>query len=95
MSSKCLKNVGLYKSFGIGRCSFLHSLLTQARRLANSQASASNAGVPGDPNLPESNCSQENVPQVSHRGQLSAKIKGIKQLSRYSIHDKQVLKLPG
>ena len=49
---QCLKNVGLYNSFGIGRCSFLHSLLTQAIRLANSQASASNGGVPGDPNLP-------------------------------------------
>ena len=36
----------------------------------------------------------ENVPQVSHPGQLSAKIKGIKQLSWYSIHDKQVLELP-
>ena len=35
----------------------MHSLLTQARRLANSQASSSNAGVPGDPNSPESNCS--------------------------------------
>ena len=54
---QCLKNVGLYNSFGIGRCSFLHSSLTQASRLAISQASASNAGVPGDPNLPESNCS--------------------------------------
>ena len=53
---QCLKNVGLYNSFGIGRCSFLHSSITQARRLANSQASASNAGVPGDPNSPESNC---------------------------------------
>ena len=31
--------------------------LTRASRLANSQASASKAGVPGDPNLPESNCS--------------------------------------
>ena len=38
---------------------------------------------------------RENVPQVSHPGQLLAKIKGIKQLSRYSIHDKQVLELPG
>ena len=37
----------------------------------------------------------ENVPQVSHPGQLLAKIKGIKQLSWYSIHDKQVLELPG
>ena len=54
---QCLKNVGLYNSFGIGRLSFLHSSLTRARRLANSQASASNAGVPGDPNSPESNCS--------------------------------------
>ena len=54
---QCLKNMGLYNSFGIGRCSFLHSSLTQASRLANSQVSASNAGVPGDPNSPESNCS--------------------------------------
>ena len=54
---QCLKNVGLYNSFGIGRFSFLHSSLTRARILANSQASASNAGVPGDPNSPESNCS--------------------------------------
>ena len=38
---------------------------------------------------------RENVPKVSHPGQLSAKIKGIKQLSQYSIHDKQVLELPG
>ena len=43
---QCLKNVGLYNSFGISRFSFWHSLLTQAGRLANSQASASNAGVP-------------------------------------------------
>ena len=34
----------------------MHSSPTQASRLANSQASASNARVPGDPNLPESNC---------------------------------------
>ena len=53
---QCLKNVGLYNSFGVGRFSFWQSWLTQASRLANSQASASNAGVPGDPNLPESNC---------------------------------------
>ena len=51
---QCLKNVGLYNSFGVGRFSFMQSWLTQASRLANSQASASNAGVPGDPN---SNCS--------------------------------------
>ena len=37
----------------------------------------------------------KNVPQVSHPGQLLAKIKGIKQLSRYAIHNKQVLELPG
>ena len=54
---QCLKNEGLYNSFGIGRCSFWHSLLTQGSRLANSQASASNVGLPGDPNSPESNCS--------------------------------------
>ena len=54
---QCLKNVGLYNSFGIGRFSLWHSWLTRASRLANSQASASNAGVPGDPNSPESNCS--------------------------------------
>ena len=54
---QCLKNVGLYNSFGIGRFSLWHSWLTRANRLANSQASASNAGVPGDPNSPESNCS--------------------------------------
>ena len=53
---QCLKNVGLYNSFGIGRFSLWHSWLTRASRLANSQASASNAGVPGDPNSPESNC---------------------------------------
>ena len=34
----------------------MQSLLTRAGRCANSQASASNAGVPGDPNSPESNC---------------------------------------
>ena len=34
----------------------MQSLLTQASRCANSHSSASNAGVPGDPNLPESNC---------------------------------------
>ena len=54
---QCLKNVGLYNSFGVGMFSFWQSWLTWASRLANSQASASNAGVPGDPNLPESNCS--------------------------------------
>ena len=54
---QCLKNVGLYNSFGIGRFSLWHSWLTRASRLANSQASASNAGVPGDPNSPESYCS--------------------------------------
>ena len=53
---QCLKNMGLYNSFGIGRFSLWHSWLTQASRLANSQASASNDGVPGDPNSPESNC---------------------------------------
>ena len=54
---QCLKNMGLYNSFGVSRFSFMQSWLTQASRLANSQASASNAGVPGDPNSPESNCS--------------------------------------
>ena len=54
---QCLKTVGLYNSFGVGRFSFMQSSLTQASRCANSQASASNAGVPGDPNSPESNCS--------------------------------------
>ena len=34
----------------------MHSSLTRASRLANSQASASNAGVPGDLNSPEFNC---------------------------------------
>ena len=53
---QCLKNMGLYNSFGIGSGSFLHSLLTRASRLPNSQASASDAGVSGDPNSPESNC---------------------------------------
>ena len=43
--------------FGIGRFSLWQSWLTQASRLANSQASASNAGVQGDPNSPESNYS--------------------------------------
>ena len=56
-SLQCLKKVGLYNSFGVGRFSFWQSWLTRASRLANSQASASNAGVPGDPNSPESNCS--------------------------------------
>ena len=54
---QCLKTVGLYNSFGVGRFSFMQSSLTRASRCANSQASASNAGVPGDPNSPESNCS--------------------------------------
>ena len=54
---QCLKTMGLYNSFGGGTFSFWQSLLTQASRCANSQASASNAGVPGDPNSPESNCS--------------------------------------
>ena len=54
---QCLKTVGLYNSFGGGRFSFWQSLLTWASRCANSQASASNAGLPGDPNSPESNCS--------------------------------------
>ena len=54
---QCLKTVGLYNSFGGGRFSFWQSSLTWASRCANSQASASNAGVPGDPNSPESNCS--------------------------------------
>ena len=49
---QCLKTVGLYNSFGGGRFSFWQSSLTQASRCANSQASASNAGVPGDPNSP-------------------------------------------
>ena len=49
--------MGLYNSFGGGRFSFWQSSLTRASRCANSQASASNAGVPGDPNSPESNCS--------------------------------------
>ena len=53
---QCLKNMGLYNSFGIGRFSLWPSWLTRASRLANSQASASNAGVPDDPNSPESNC---------------------------------------
>ena len=54
---QCLKTVGLYNSFGGGRFSFWQSSLTRASRCANSQASASNAEVPGDPNSPESNCS--------------------------------------
>ena len=54
---QCLKTVGLYNSFGGGRFSFWQSSLTRASRCANSQASASNAGVSGDPNSPESNCS--------------------------------------
>ena len=37
--------------------SLWQSSLTRASRCANSQASASNAGVPGDPNSTESNCS--------------------------------------
>ena len=53
---QCLKNVGLYNSFGVGRFSFWQRWFTWASRSANWQASASNAGVPGDPNLPESNC---------------------------------------
>ena len=35
----------------------MQSSLTQASRCANSQVSASNDGVAGDPNSPESNCS--------------------------------------
>ena len=54
---QCLKNVGLYNSFGIDRFSLWQSWLTRASRLASSQASASKAGVPGDPNSPEPNCS--------------------------------------
>ena len=54
---QCLKTVGLYNSFGGGRFSSWQSSLTWASRCANSQASALNAGVPGDPNSPESNCS--------------------------------------
>ena len=53
---QCLKTVGLYNSFGGGRFSFWQSWLTRASRLANSQASALNAGVSTDPYLPESNC---------------------------------------
>ena len=41
---QCLKNVGLYNSFGIGRFSLWQSWLTRASRLPNSQASASKAG---------------------------------------------------
>ena len=48
--------MGLYNSFGGGRFSFWQSWLTRAIRFANSQASASNAGVPTAPYLPESNC---------------------------------------
>ena len=51
-SEKCLqylKNVGLYNSCGVGRFSFWQSWLTRASRLANSQASALNAGVSTDP----------------------------------------------
>ena len=54
---RCLKNVGLYISFGGGRFSFWQSWLTQASKFANSQASALNAGVPTAPYLPESYCS--------------------------------------
>ena len=54
---QCLKNIGLYNSFGGGRFSFWQSWLTQASRFANSQASALNAGVPTALYLPESNCS--------------------------------------
>ena len=54
---QCLKTVSLYNSFGGGRFSFWQSSFTWASRCANSQASASNARVPGDPNSPESNCS--------------------------------------
>ena len=53
---QCLKNVSLYNSFGVGRLSFVQSWLTWASRLTNSQTSASNTGVPGNPNSPESNC---------------------------------------
>ena len=39
----------------------MQSSLTQASRCANSQASASNAGVPGDPNLLESDFIHQGV----------------------------------
>ena len=45
-----LEEYGLYNSFGVGRFSFVQSWLTEASRLGDSQASASNAGLPGDPN---------------------------------------------
>ena len=54
---QCLKTMGLYNSFGVGRFSFWQSWLTQASKFANSQASALNAGVSTDPYSPESNCS--------------------------------------
>ena len=55
--SSMLEEYGLYISFGGGRCSFWQSWLTRASRLANSQASALNAGVPTALYLFESNCS--------------------------------------
>ena len=54
---QCLKTVCLYNSFGVGKFSFWQSWLTRTSRFANSQASASNAGVSTVPYLPESNCS--------------------------------------
>ena len=52
---QCLKCGGLWSSLGIGRFKCLHSSLMQAIRCANSEHSASNAGVPTDQHSPESN----------------------------------------
>ena len=54
---QCLKCGSLWSSLGIGRFRCLHSSLMQAIRCANSEHSASNAGVPTDPHSPESNSS--------------------------------------
>ena len=54
---QCLNCGGLWSSLGIGRFKCLHSSLMWAIRCANSEHSASNAGVPTDPHSPESNSS--------------------------------------
>ena len=54
---KCLKNVGLWSSFGIGRYRFFHSSLLQANRCDNLVHLGLNAWKPTAQNLPESNCS--------------------------------------
>ena len=54
---QCLKNGSLWSCVSIGRLSLWHSWLIWAKRLANSEELALNAGVPTAPNLLESKCS--------------------------------------